>query len=258
MPGRTAPGGWCGADAGVVGTSRPPSPLLLERLFGAGNQSRIVARGDHPGENLDRAVIPRLQAELVNGDAADAGAPITLDALDQEFHDIEGERSDLAPLAADGVDGMPADERRRVAQGREQWPTATLITEMIHELHTGRPHPGAGMACPGDESHDCSLALVEQLLDRSFANRPVVRVKVTEGFARSICRMTIHTAQAEVPVPCPPPWRFAGGHPTATRPWQASWPCSLPQARNSTNLRVEHFGTSCLRILSRVCFKALS
>jgi hypothetical protein len=84
-------------------------------MFGPGNQSRIVARGDHPGENLDRAVIPRLQAELVNGDAADSGARVAFDTLDQQHHDIEGERSDLAPLASDGVDGVPAYERRRVA-----------------------------------------------------------------------------------------------------------------------------------------------
>jgi hypothetical protein len=145
-------------------------------MLGAGNQSRIVACGDHSGENLDRPGIPGLQAELVNGHAADAGARVALDALDQQFHDIEGERPDLAALAADGVDGMPADERRRVAQGRAQRLTATLIAEMIHELHAGCPHPRAAVARAGDERRDRSLSLVKQLLDRPFANRPGVGV----------------------------------------------------------------------------------
>jgi hypothetical protein len=145
-------------------------------MLGAGNQSRIVACGDHSGENLDRPGIPGLQAKLVNGHAADAGARVALDALDQQFHDIEGERPDLAALAADGVDGMPADERRRVAQGRAQRLTATLIAEMIHELHAGCPHPRAAVARAGDERRDRSLSLVKQLLDRPFANRPGVGV----------------------------------------------------------------------------------
>jgi hypothetical protein len=145
-------------------------------MLGAGNQSRIVACGDHSGENLDRPGIPGLQAKLVNGHAADAGARVALDALDQQFHDIEGERPDLAALAADGVDGMPADERRRVAQGRAQRLTATLIAEMIHELHAGCPHPRAAVARAGDERRDRSLSLVKQLLDRPFATRPGVGV----------------------------------------------------------------------------------
>jgi hypothetical protein len=155
-------------------------------MLGARNQARIAAFGNHSGENRGHPGIPGLQAELVNGHAADAGARVALDALDQQFHDIEGERPDLAALAADGVDGMPADERRRVAQGRAQRLTATLIAEMIHELHTGCPHPRAAVARAGDERRDRFSALVEQPPDSPFANRPGVGVKVAEPVVRSL------------------------------------------------------------------------
>jgi hypothetical protein len=178
MPGRTAPGGWCAADAVVVGASRLPSSVLLECLFGAGNQARIVACGDHSGENVDGPGVPGLQAELVHGHASDAGARIALDPLDQEFHDIEGERPDLAPLAADGVDGMPADERGSVAQGRAQWRAATLVSQVIHERYAGRPNPWAAVDRPDHERRHRLLALVEQLPERPFANRPLVGIKV--------------------------------------------------------------------------------
>ncbi|MEI7781202.1 MAG: hypothetical protein WCJ18_04655 [Planctomycetota bacterium] len=73
-----------------------------------------MALGDHAGKRVDGPRIKGLKTELMGCHPADPWAGVVEHSLDQRPYDIDGERTNLAPLASDRMDGMPADQRRGV------------------------------------------------------------------------------------------------------------------------------------------------
>ena len=54
-------------------------------------------------------------------------------ALDEEAHDVYGERRRFAWLAAEGVDGEAADPFDRIAEGAAQGLDAAVVAEVVHQ-----------------------------------------------------------------------------------------------------------------------------
>ena len=155
--------------------------LLTERVLRPRHESGIPALGDQAHERLDRPGVVRLEAELMNGHAADPGARVARRALDQRSHDVDGQWLRLAPLAAHRVDGVPANQRGGVAQPRLERFAAPLVGQVVHESDAGGPHPRTAVRRADHEGRDGLGSPPEEIAEGLLPNGPVGGIQGVEA-----------------------------------------------------------------------------
>jgi hypothetical protein len=146
--------------------------LLGEGVPSAGKKPLIATVPHHPSKSLQGTRVEWLKSELVCGDTTNAWARIVRHAIDQRSRDIDCERARLAPLTSDRVDGVAANQRRRIMQGCEKSSTTTLVGQVIHECHTRSPNPWPRVRNASHEKVDGLHASGEEVARSAFADVP--------------------------------------------------------------------------------------
>jgi len=160
--------------------SRSLCELLTECMPRARHKRGVLAPSNHMLERLRGPWVVGLKAELMGRHSPNSRARVNQHPLNERSHDIDGERTNFAPLASQGMHGMPADQRRCISKSEPKWLAATLISKVIHQGNACSPHPGPRMQCARDKRRDGCLPLAKKLVVGFLSSFPRTGIKVAE------------------------------------------------------------------------------